>query len=76
MEPNVSDVTRAHWSLGGDVRFTTRYFQPMIAMMTSLGSPLRALSSFGAPLLGSSPESFVGVRVGLSWVLDTGKERR
>ncbi len=71
LEPDVSDATRAHWSFGGDVRITTRYFQPMIAVMTSLGSPLRALSSFGAPLLGSSPESFVGVRLGLSFVLDT-----
>ena len=75
LEPDVSDVTRAHWSFGGDVRVTTRYFQPMVAVMTSLGSPLRALSSFGSPLLGSSPESFVGVRIGLSFVLDTGEEK-
>lgn len=75
LEPDVSDATRAHWSLGGDVRVTTRFFQPMIAVMTNLGSPLRALSSFGAPL-SASPESFVGVRVGLSFVIDTGNQGR
>ena len=70
LEPDVSDATRAHWSLGADVRFITRYFQPMVAVMTSLGSPLRALSSIGSPL-GASPESFLGVRLGLTFVLDT-----
>src|ERR1019366_9534628 len=76
LEPGVSlDATRAHWSLSGDVRFTTRYFQPTIAVMTSLGSPLRALSSIGSPL-GASPESFVGVRLGLTFILDTRKEKK
>lgn len=70
LEPDIADASRAHWSLGGDVRITTRYFQPMFAVMTSLGSPLRALSTFGSPL-GASPESFVGVRLGVSFVLDT-----
>lgn len=70
LEPNVSDDARAHWALGGDVRLHTRFFEPMVGVMGNLGSPLRALSSIGATSLGASPASFIGVRIGMTIVLD------
>ena len=68
LEPEIADASRAHWSIGGDVRLTTRYFLPTVGFDTNLGSPLRALSSLGAPL-SESPEAFVSLRIGLTFVV-------
>lgn len=69
LEPDVLDASRAHWSISGHIGLATRWFRPMFALATNLGSPLRAISSIGAPL-SASPESFVAARVALQFVLD------
>lgn len=74
LDPNLDDGARAYFSVGGLIRVTTRYYQPSLGLMTNIGSPLNALARVGAPL-DSTPESFVGLRLGLTFVVDPGKKK-
>ncbi|CAN5215014.1 hypothetical protein BH09MYX1_BH09MYX1_46420 [soil metagenome] len=70
LDAGLDDVSRAYFAVGANVRITTRYFQPTIGLMTNIGSPLNAIARIGAPL-DSAPESFIGLRLGLTFVTAT-----
>lgn len=72
LDPNLDDRARAYFGIGGMIRLTTRYYQPSLGLMTNIGSPLNALARVGAPL-DSTPESFIGLRLGLTFVVDSAR---
>jgi len=74
LDPNLDDRDRAYFSVGGVLRITTRYYQPSLGLMTNIGSPLNALARVGAPL-DSTPESFIGLRLGLTFVVNSAKKK-
>lgn len=74
LDPNLDDRDRAYFSVGGVLRITTRYYQPSLGLMTNIGSPLNALARVGAPL-DSTPESFIGLRLGLTFVVNSEKKK-
>lgn len=73
LDPGLDDTERAYFAVGANVRITTRWFQPTIGVMTNISSPLNAVARPGSPL-DASPESFVSLRLGLTFV--TAKESR
>jgi hypothetical protein len=64
LDPAAVDSGRPSFAISGNLRVTTRYFQPSIAVTMPLGSPLNALSTVGASF-GSTPSDFVAVRIGV-----------
>jgi hypothetical protein len=74
LDPSLDDRDRAYFGVGGMIRVTTRYYQPSLGLMTNIGSPLNALARVGAPL-DSTPESFIGLRLGLTFVVDPGNQK-
>lgn len=64
LDPGLADSERPSFAVSGNVRLTTRWFQPSIAITMPLGSPLNALSTVGAGF-GNVPEHFVAVRLGV-----------
>jgi hypothetical protein len=71
LDPGISDVDRAYFAVGLNMRWTTRWFQPSIGIMTNIGSPLSAISRIGGAPLDTAPESFVGLRLGMTFVTAT-----
>lgn len=64
LDPALADSARPSFAVSGNIRLTTRWFQPSIAITMPLGSPLNALSTVGASF-GNVPEHFVAVRLGV-----------
>jgi UDP-3-O-[3-hydroxymyristoyl] N-acetylglucosamine deacetylase len=66
LEPGLPDDARGYFAVGAHVGIETPYFQPTLGVMTNIGSPLNAISRFGAPLT-LAPTSFVGVHFSLDF---------
>lgn len=66
LDSRTPDADRPRFALGVSARVHTRWFDPSIAMIAALGSPLNAFSTVGAPI-DRAPASFVGVRIGLGF---------
>ncbi len=71
LDPGISDVDRAYFAVGLNMRLTTRFFQPTIGIMSNIGSPLSAIARIGGAPLDSAPESFIGLRIGMTFVTAT-----
>lgn len=66
LDSRTPDADRPRFALSASARVHTRYFDPIVAITTALGSPLNAFSTVGAPF-DRVPASFVGLRLGFAF---------